>query len=561
MRSLSHNRLGALLLCLPLLLFLTCKDKTTASGETVRITYFAFENITPKAVGSINQTASIIEVAVPEAVDVDNLTPTIMVTEGAMVEPPSGIPNNFENEAPYTLTGPGGEKTTYKVIVEKQSDEKELLSFDLPDLFVEGEISGQEVSLDLLYGTDLSEVKVEVKVSETATASIESGAVVNLNEVNEIVVTSQLGTEQTYAIKTTTKPQEEAVRGVWLTNIASNVLDSRDSIAQAMDRLEELNFNTVFLVTFNKTQTPHPSTVLQDAVGDPGIQTQFYPGRDVLQEVIEEAHAKGLKVIAWFEYGFAAQYGDENGGRNAILQAHPEWESRDQEGNVASKNNFYWMNGFHPEVQQFMIDLVTEVVENYDVDGVQGDDRLPAMPTSAGYDDYTVEQYEQFFGSPPPASETNQAWVQWRANIMTQFGKDLFDAVKAEDPECLVTFSPSPYPFSFTNYCQDWPDWVEDGIVQILSPQLYRRDTDGIDVYTDLLQVNLGYASNRKDIFYPGILLRIGDYIPTDEYLVEVIRENRKSEVKGEVFFFYEGVWPKKKVFRALYPGEAIFPF
>ena len=30
------------------------------------------------------------------------------------------------------------------------------------------------------------------------------------------------------------------------------------------------------------------------------------------------------------------------------------------------------MNAFHPEVQEFMTNLILEVVENYDVDGIQG---------------------------------------------------------------------------------------------------------------------------------------------------------------------------------------------
>jgi len=32
-----------------------------------------------------------------------------------------------------------------------------------------------------------------------------------------------------------------------------------------------------------------------------------------------------------------------------------------------------------------MIDLFKEVITTYNVDGVQGDDRLPALPSIAGY--------------------------------------------------------------------------------------------------------------------------------------------------------------------------------
>ena len=38
------------------------------------------------------------------------------------------------------------------------------------------------------------------------------------------------------------------------------------------------------------------------------------------------------------------------------------------------KNGFDWLNAFDPEVQNFMISLFKEVVTNYEIDGVQGDD-------------------------------------------------------------------------------------------------------------------------------------------------------------------------------------------
>ena len=106
---------------------------------------------------------------------------------------------------------------------------------------------------------------------------------------------------------------------------------------------------------------------------------------DPLKIIIDEAHSKQIKVFGWFQYGFAVTYDDPSGG--PILQAKPEWKTFDQYGNLASKNDFQWMNGFHPEVQNMMFDMMQSIVEAYpNIDGIQGDDRLPAMPSLAGYD-------------------------------------------------------------------------------------------------------------------------------------------------------------------------------
>lgn len=51
------------------------------------------------------------------------------------------------------------------------------------------------------------------------------------------------------------------------------------------------------------------------------------------------------------------------------------------------------MNSFLPEVQKFLSSLMFEFVQNYDVQGVQGDDRFPAAPCEGGYDAHTTNLY------------------------------------------------------------------------------------------------------------------------------------------------------------------------
>ena len=512
-------------------------------------------------------TGNTVEVPFPYGVSPKEYKVEMSFSEKASSSIDSGSTINFsETNLTVTITSEIGEKKDYQIIPKRlpPSEENLLLSFKLPDLFVEADIENNTVSMEFPFGTDLSDVMVEYEVSDYAIALFENKSSINLSELEGIVITAQSGRAKLYELDIKYLPQETGIRGVWLTNVASDVLTSREKIAEAMELLSDLNFNTVFVVTWNKTQTPHPSRVLREVVEPldiPESSLRFDPSRDILQEVIEEAHKRDLKVIAWFEYGFASQYGNANGGKNWVLQANPHWASQDLGGNIANKNNFYWMNAFHPEVQQFMTDLILEVVENYQVDGIQGDDRLPAVSSTSGYDAYTIDLFRsQNNGNEPPNSIGNNQWIDWRADILNEYAQDLYNQVKETNPKCLVSFSPSPFAFSLNEYCQDWPDWLERGIVDILSVQLYRRDRRGINTYKQLFNTNLAYAKNNLKVFYPGVLLRIDSYVPSDQYLVDLIRFHREKQVMGEVFFFYEGVRPKQKVFQAIYPGKALFP-
>lgn len=213
----------------------------------------------------------------------------------------------------------------------------------------------------------------------------------------------------------------EELRGVKLTNVDWQVLFSDEAIAEAMAFLADAGFNAVLPVVQNGGYTIYPSEVMARRFGKPIHPNPALAGRDPLAVLIREAHKHGMEVYPWFEYGFAANYSGLNGPATGgfILQQHPEWAARHVNGDICKKNGFDWMNGIHEEVQDFMLELVMEVVRRYEVDGVEFSDRMPAMPVECGYDDYTKALYKRFNAVDPPSDPQNQTWKNWRANELT----------------------------------------------------------------------------------------------------------------------------------------------
>jgi uncharacterized lipoprotein YddW (UPF0748 family) len=349
--------------------------------------------------------------------------------------------------------------------------------------------------------------------------------------------------------------QNKAVRGVWLTNVDSQVLNSKKNINEAVSLLDELGFNTIFVVVWNKAMTTYPSKIMKEFTGVE-IDTLF-TGRDPLKELIEEAHKKNIKVIAWFEFGFSSSY-QLNGG--PLIEKKPEWAAKDVNGNLVTKNGFEWMNGFHPDVQNFMLSLIMEVVRSYNVDGIQGDDRLPAMPSESGYDDYTINLYKtEHDGNNPPLYHKDYDWIKWRSNLLTEFIQRIHDSVKTFNKDLIVSMAPSIYPWSEEEYLQDWPTWMQKGYVDLVCPQVYRYN---INDYSSAMRLIVKNQIDKKDFekFYPGVLLKVGDYYPSEEFLKQMIDENRKHNVNGEVFFFYEGIKKYPDLFKNIYKDRVGFP-
>lgn len=531
-------------------------------SEERTITRFTFEAFDPPVAGEINDSLGIIRAQLPFGESAENLVPTIEIPEGARVDPASGLPQDFSDFVIYTVTAENGAKKVYTALVDEGlSSNTTLVNFSLPELYVQANVdpANATIRFEVPFGTDLSDVLIETETSDpAATTEPASGTTADLSAVSELTVTAPDGvTVRTYQIEATIRPQATAVRGVWLTNVDSDVLTSQAKIEAAVQRCKELNINTIFVVTYNKAATTYPSQVMDELIGVP--IDPLYAGRDPLREVIDAAHAEGIKVFAWFEYGFAAF----NGSPGPILDTYPEWAAINVDGDPVIKNGFHWMNPMLPEVRDFMSDLILEVVTEYpDIDGIQGDDRLPAMPSEGGYDDYTVGLYQDDHGGAnPPANRTDPQWLQWRADILNAWAAELYDDIKAINPNCIVAMSPSPLNFGFREYLQDYTAWLDGGYCDLVSPQLYRRDNQGIGVYRGLLEDQLiRVGTDNSPIFYPGTLSYLGSYVPQPQFFVDMINANREQGVMGEVHFFYNALIANEDVFRVVYPAPAIFP-
>jgi len=352
------------------------------------------------------------------------------------------------------------------------------------------------------------------------------------------------------------------LRGVWITNVDSYILYSDKSITDGMEYLSKIGINVIFPVVWNKGYTLYPSQVMQEEFGAPIIPVAQFQNRDPLDRIILEAHIHGIEVIPWFEFGFSPSY-SLNGGH--ILAKYPQWGARDATGNLVVKNGFDWMAGTNPEVQNFLLSLITEVADKYDIDGVQGDDRLPAMPSEGGYDSVTVEIYKaENNGNSPPTHTYNADWMRWRANKLNDFFRRMRDSVKARGEHLIISSAPSVYPWGYQNYLQDNKSWVDSGIVDNYIPQLYR---DNFASYSNEVNTQLNYISQgKRDIFFAGMLIKAGTYLAPIDYLINGVSYNRTKNVKGETYFFYEGLRAENGIrgdtlSKRFYSQSALLPY
>ena len=352
-----------------------------------------------------------------------------------------------------------------------------------------------------------------------------------------------------------TKPIRE-IRGVWITNVDSDVLFTRDRLATAIKDLRSLNFNTIYPVVWNWGYTTYPSKVAKRVVGSSFMpkksagllinrklsNTEGLEGRDVLKEMVTQGHKQGLAVIPWFEFGFMAPATTDPAGSD-LAKLHPDWLTQKQDGGTTwkeGKDPRVWLNPFKPEVKQFIIDLVVEVVGKYDVDGIQFDDHF-GLPSEFGYDKFTVDLYKlEHQGKLPPQDYKNEEWINWRADKITALMRDLFAAIKATNPKAIVSISPNPQTFAKSFFLQDWAKWERQGLVEELLIQVYR---DKLETFVGELQKPEVQLASKHIPVGIGILTGVKPKPISMKQIQTQIAAVRKQGLAGVSFFFYETLW------------------
>jgi uncharacterized lipoprotein YddW (UPF0748 family) len=260
------------------------------------------------------------------------------------------------------------------------------------------------------------------------------------------------------------------VRGTWITTTANEAIASPEHSARTMKQLADIGLNTVYVECWKNGYTQFPSQTLKRTIGvdrrpalmpqDPSDRPDALKteGRDLLQETLIEAHRNGLVYVAWFEYGFMAAHKSTD---NHLRRMKKEWLSLDKDGNEVAPNGFVWMNPLHPDARRFLLDLVLEAADAYDLDGVQLDDRIVWPYLNMGYDAYTRKVYAaEHDGREPPADPKDPEWFRWRVEKVNEYAKIFTQEIRAAHPGLTVSLSPAVYPWCYENYLLEWPKWA-----------------------------------------------------------------------------------------------------
>jgi len=202
-----------------------------------------------------------------------------------------------------------------------------------------------------------------------------------------------------------------------------------------------------------------------------------HPAYDPLAFAIDEAHARGLELHAWFN-PYRVQH------TTPIGEAAPEHASRALGPLVRRYGTFLWFDPGEPAAADRFIAVVRDVVTRYDVDGVHIDDYFYPYPVKDADREVPFPDDDSHARAVAAGGIADRA--AWRRDNVDRLVERLHREMKVLDPHVLVGISPfgiwrPDHPPGIKGFDQfaglnaDPRRWLREGWLDYLAPQLYWR--------------------------------------------------------------------------------------
>jgi len=321
-------------------------------------------------------------------------------------------------------------------------------------------------------------------------------------------------------------------RGVWVTSWSKG-FQNKEQVDATIADAKAAGINAL-VIEVRKVGDASYNSDLEPR--DPEIAKDFDP----LAYTVEKAHAEGMQVIAWLVvYRVWAGKNPPTDPKHVLLQ-HPEWRSVSYSGKEAAGDGAYADPGI-PEYREFFAKVCEDIVKRYAVDGIHFDYiRYPGREW--GYAELALKRYYEETGAKEKPKMDDPKWLQWKRDQVTAMVKLVCDRVKAINPKVVVQASTIPWgncPEDFTKtsayseVCQDWRLWMEQGIIDDNCPMVYASETDpkGAARYRAWIEGAKRWSYGRR--VYMGTSNR------SPESVISQIEAVRKGGLPGFVLFSF----------------------
>ena len=369
------------------------------------------------------------------------------------------------------------------------------------------------------------------------------------------------------------KAESREFRGVWIAthqNIdwpahrGMSSLKQQRSLTYLFDVARDLRLNAVLFQVRPDGDTLYPSdyepwsAVLSGKQGEPPL-----PIWDPVDTAVQLAHERGLEFHAWFNpYRVGTNITSAELDPKSFGKTHPE--------SLRTYGKYLWLDPGDPIVVVHTLNVITELIEKYDVDGIHLDDYFYPYPIN------DAKGVEIDFPDQPTwkkyGIKTGLSKSDWRRKNVSDFIQALYERVRSIPKQNHVKVGISPFGLyrpgspdgegdldQFKSLYADPLLWMQKGWLDYLAPQIYWKygikKTNYSDILAWWLQPTVVNLKGRH--VWPGISTSsLNDRTGwTNTDIIDEIDEARKQKAGGTIQFSMGAFLGDEKINHALIEG------
>lgn len=257
----------------------------------------------------------------------------------------------------------------------------------------------------------------------------------------------------------------DEIRAVWISYIdytqilwGKSQTEFEQSVDEMIDNCLTYRINTIYL---------HASA-FTDAYYDSKIYPTQYVGKtigdaltfDPLKIFIEKAHKKEISVEAWINPFRSLDKEKMSTVPDKYLIK--QWVNEGSRQVVYYKDRYY-LNPAYQEVHDLILDVVSEIAENYDIDGLHLDDYFYPDHVDESFDFVDYQKTKQ-----------DVSLEDWRRNNVNELIKAIDKKLDRIDDKIRFGISPAGnLEYSRDSIFGDVEKWVSEEWVDYIAPQIY----------------------------------------------------------------------------------------
>jgi len=313
------------------------------------------------------------------------------------------------------------------------------------------------------------------------------------------------------------------------------VLSNRNEISKLINYAEKKKVSVIFVQVYRANQAWFPSRL-----ADPGPYRNCSKNfsEDPFSLLIRKAHAQGIKIYAWVNLLSLSNNQDafilKKYGVDILTRNLKEKKKLDD----YKIDHQYFLEPGDQRVQGELSAILEEIIRAYpDLDGILLDYlRYPDEKPDYGYTEINIRRFKETTGA-KQVEGSSLAWKDWKRAQVNDLLSLIVKRVRSLRPGLRVGATGcAPYIRAYYEAYQDWPAWVNSGLVDFVLLMSY---PDNLPEFNADIQEAKGKVKDFKKVYIglPAYKLRHSPGI-----FAKQLQAARISGAGGWVVFHYNSV-------------------